>query len=166
MMASFGLHSLWVHPKYTWPRNDVSSSISTLFSISSTLEPNSVSFQFFSDERTYIPSPEFCPVQVLLKLARNVFPIAIWPRDGHANFVQKVPQNLQISSMILAIRGRRIQTSRHCDFAILSNLGASSNFTWVKADTESAVCPSQNGNLAITSMIFAAVICDADEPCS
>ena len=22
MMASFGLHSLWVHPKYTWTRND------------------------------------------------------------------------------------------------------------------------------------------------
>ena len=30
----------------------------------------------------------------------------------------------------------------------------------------SAACPSQLGNLAITSVIFAAVIWDADEPCS
>ena len=51
-------------------------------------------------------------------------------------------------------------------FRILSNLGASSNFTWVYADTASAACPSLPGNLAITSMIFAAVIWDADEPCS
>ena len=63
-------------------------------------------------------------------------------------------------------RGSRIQTSGHSDFQILSNVGASSNFTWVSADTASAAGPPQPDNLAITSMIFAAVICDADEPCS
>ena len=31
MSASWGLHSLWVHPKNTWSRNDVGSSISTFF---------------------------------------------------------------------------------------------------------------------------------------
>ena len=63
-------------------------------------------------------------------------------------------------------RGRRIQKSEHSDFEILSNLGASSNFIWVYVDTASAACPSQSGNLAITSITSAAVIWDAEEPCS
>ena len=63
-------------------------------------------------------------------------------------------------------RGRRIQMSGHSDLGIFNNLWASSIFTWVLADTASAACPSQPGNLEIISMTFAAVICDADEPCS
>ena len=39
-------------------------------------------------------------------------------------------------------------------------------FTWVSADTASAACPSQPGNLEMISMTFAAVICDAGDPCS
>ena len=38
--------------------------------------------------------------------------------------------------------------------------------TWVKADTASAACPAHRGSLEIMSMTFAAVIWDADEPCS
>ena len=34
------------------------------------------------------------------------------------------------------------------------------------ADTASAACPSQSGNLAITAITFAVVIWDVDEPCS
>ena len=56
--------------------------------------------------------------------------------------------------------------SGHSDFRILSHLGASCNFTWVYADTVSAACPSQSSNFAITSIIFAAVICDAEDPYS
>ena len=56
--------------------------------------------------------------------------------------------------------------SGHSDLGIFNNFGASSIFTWEKADTASAVCPSQPGNLEMISMILAAVICDADEPCS
>ena len=63
-------------------------------------------------------------------------------------------------------RGRCIHTSGPSDFGILGHLGASSNFTWVYADTASAACPSQPGNLAIKSTTFAAVIRVADEPCS
>ena len=63
-------------------------------------------------------------------------------------------------------RGSRIHSSGYSDSEILSNLGASSNFTWVSADTASAACPSQSGNLATTSITFSAVIWDADEPCS
>ena len=46
------------------------------------------------------------------------------------------------------------------------NVEASSIFLWVYADTASAACPSQSGNLAVTSMTFAAVTWDADEPSS
>ena len=63
-------------------------------------------------------------------------------------------------------RGRRIQMSGHSGFGIFSNLGPSSNFTWVHADNANAACLSQSGNFAITFMIFAAVICEADDPCS
>ena len=34
------------------------------------------------------------------------------------------------------------------------------------SDIESVACPSQSGSLALTSITFAAVICDSDEPCS
>ena len=39
-------------------------------------------------------------------------------------------------------------------------------FTWVQADTASAACPAQHGSLEMISMTFAAVISDADDPCS
>ena len=36
----------------------------------------------------------------------------------------------------------------------------------VLADTASATCPADPGSLAMISMTFAAVICDADDHCS
>ena len=35
----------------------------------------------------------------------------------------------------------------------------------MSADTASAACPVQSGSLAMTSITFAAVICEADDPC-
>ena len=49
--------------------------------------------------------------------------------------------------------------SGHSDLGSVSNAGASSILTSVHADTAPAV------TLAITSITFAAVICDADGPC-
>ena len=113
IIISFGSHSRWVHPKYTWSRNVVGSSRSTFF------------INFFHTE------PSF-------------------------------PQ--ETSKWIY--RGRGIHKSEHSDFRILSNLGTSSILTWVYAGTASAACPSQSGRLAMTSITFAVVIGDADEPCS
>ena len=62
--------------------------------------------------------------------------------------------------------GRRIQISGHSDFGIFSDCGASYIFTWEKADTASAACPAHRGSPDFMSMIFAAVIWDADDPCS
>ena len=56
--------------------------------------------------------------------------------------------------------------SGHSDFGIFNNFGSSSIVTWVFADIASAACPAQPGSLEMTSMPFAAVICDADDPCS
>ena len=62
--------------------------------------------------------------------------------------------------------GRRIQISGHSDIGVFDNDGASSVLSWVEADTASAACPAQPGGLDMPSITFAAVICDADEPCS
>ena len=56
--------------------------------------------------------------------------------------------------------------SGHSDVVIFNNFGVSSILTCVQADTASAACPAQPGSLDMISMTFAAVICDADDPCS
>ena len=38
--------------------------------------------------------------------------------------------------------------------------------TWVLAGAASAACPAHPGSLDMISMTFAAVTCDADDPCS
>ena len=66
-------------------------------------------------------------------------------------------------------RGIRIQIFGHSDlgFFFFEQPGSILHFyLGVGRFTASAACPSQTGNLEITSKIFAAVICGADEPCS
>ena len=56
--------------------------------------------------------------------------------------------------------------SEHSDFGFFNSVDESSILTWVQADTASAACPAHPGSLEIMSMTSAAVICDADVPCS
>ena len=63
-------------------------------------------------------------------------------------------------------RGRRIHMSGHSDLGIFQQSWSILQFYLSMGRTASAACPSQPGNLAVTSIIFAAVIWDADEPCS
>ena len=56
--------------------------------------------------------------------------------------------------------------SGHSDLGIFNNLGKSTILTSLQADTASAACPAQPGNLEMISMTFAGVICDAEDPCS
>ena len=56
--------------------------------------------------------------------------------------------------------------SGHSDLGIISYFGASSIFTWVSLDIGSAACLAHLGSLDMISMIFAAVIWDADDLCS
>ena len=122
-IVSFGLHSLWVQPKFSWSRNDVGSSISSFLSISPTWEPFSASFPPFlmastllteitlvSDERTYTPNSEFSPIQVLMMPVRIISPKAIRLMHDRTHFAQEVPRDLQFypHDFGLLCRGRRI----------------------------------------------------------
>ena len=62
--------------------------------------------------------------------------------------------------------GTRTQISGHSDFGFFNSDGASSILTWVWADIASAACPAHPGSRDKIHMTFAAVICDADDPCS
>ena len=110
----------------------------------------------------------FSPIQVPIELPRTVFPIAIpangWPYKFRSRNTTGSSFSTRFWPFVLSTTYPNIWTFWF--LGILSNLGASSNFTWKYADTASAACSSQAGNLATTSIIFAAVIWEADEPCS
>ena len=120
-----------------------------------------------SDGRTCIPNSVLSPIHVQIKLLRIVFPIAPQLMNDHTNFVQDVPQDLPCLPKMLAIYVVE-NVSKHLDNPIYDFLGffGASKFTWVQADTASTACPWQPGNLAITSVNFATIIWDANEPCS
>ena len=65
-------------------------------------------------------------------------------------------------------RGRRIQKSGHSDFGIFQHYGRILQILLecTRILHQSVACSSQSGYLGITSITFAAVIWDADEPCS
>ena len=126
---------------------------------------------FSSNSSTWQPysavsPPSWCHPHILTE-TNPVFDERTYIPNSVTNFVQEISQSLQIYHMILVFqlcRGRHIQTSENSDLGILSNLGASFNFTSVLTDTTSPAWPSRPGNIAITSMIVAAIIWDADEP--
>ena len=104
-----------------------------------------------------------------LTLALIAFPATVLSKDDRTDFAQEKTTGSPIQDHESGhlCRGRRIHMSGHFDCGIFINFGASSIFTWVLADTTSAACASQPGNLGMISMTFAAVIiCDADETCS
>ena len=108
------------------------------------------------------------PIQAPTELPRTVFPTRHLRVGVRTNFVQEEPPDLQCLTKILATCVVE-DVSKNLDIltlGILSNLGASSNFTWVYADTASSACPSPSSSLAMISITFVAVIRDADEPCS
>ena len=78
--------------------------------------------------------------------------------DVRTNFAQEEPHGLQCLTM----------TSAVCvveDLSIYMDT-LSLEFWNFGADTASAACPAQSGSLATPSTTYAAVIWDADEPCS
>ena len=89
------------------------------------------------------------------------------PKDDRTDFAQEEqldpPYWIMIGHLCF---GRRVQIFGHPDVGIFNNVGASSILTQVLPETASAACPEHPGSLEIMSMTFAAVICDADDPCS
>ena len=104
---------------------------------------------------------ELFPKCILIELSRT--------KDDRTDFVQEEQPDLPYWTHDFGhlCFGRRIQNIWIFGPWEFSNTyGASSIFTWVLADTASAAFPEHPGSLEIMSMILAAVICDADDPCS
>ena len=162
---------------FTWTRNDVGSSRSTCFSnffhmeaicwffpVSSTYTGKyNPCFQWKKD----IPSSILFPIQAPIEPLRTVPSTSDQQVGVRFNFRSRGTTRSSMLDQDFGhlCRGRRIHTAGHSDLGILSNLGASSIFTDVWADTASTACPSQSANLATTSITFAALIWNADEPC-
>ena len=106
-----------------------------------------------SDGRTSIPNPLLFPNRVLIEHPRSVSLIRASQVGVRTNFEQEEPLDLQCRSICHLCHGRRIHMSGHSDFGSLSNLEASSIWTWVYADTALAACPSMSGSLAMTSLV-------------
>ena len=125
-------------------------------SISSTLEPFSAFFQPFSchpriptrtilvfGEQKDIHNSAPSPIQVPIELPQIVFSTRGLQVGVHTSFVREEPLGLRSLTMIFALCVVEDGSiSGHSDFGILSNRGASSIFTWVSADTASAVSPA------------------------
>ena len=170
-----------MQPKYTWSRKDVgypkSTSLLSTFHIgsmfcffpanfmSSTCTDQNNPFSRCTNKHFQL---ETFSQLYFKRISQIAFPLTVLPKDDRTVFVQEERLGLRYWTTDFGhwCRARRIQTSGHCDLEILRKLGASSIFTWVYADTASAACPSQPGNLEMISMILAAVIWDAEDPCS
>ena len=115
-----------------------------------------------------IPNWKLSPNRILIRFSQIAFshnsPAKGWPYRFRSR--GKTGSSILDHDFGHLCRGRRIQMSRHSDLGIFYNFGAYSIFTWVQADTASAACPAHPGSLDLISMPFAAVICDAEEPCS
>ena len=114
------------------------------------------------------PVWNFFPTGFQQELSRIAFPIIVLSEADHTDFAQEERLDLPYWTKILANcvsvdvpKYLHILTS---EFSITN--GSSSFLTWVYADTASAACPAHPGSLAMTSITFAAVMCDADDPCS
>ena len=102
-------------------------------------------------------------------LSQIAFPTTVLPKDGHTDFAQEERLGLPHWAMIWAIlcRGRHIKMSGHSDLGIFWNFGASSFFNLsVSRYCVSCLSCAPWQALNMISMTFAAVICDADDPCS
>ena len=122
----------------------------------------------FHDEQGDIPNLEFSPSHVSIRFSQIAFPTTVLPQDDRTDSAQEEHLGLPFWTMIWAICVvvDESKMSGHYDFGIFNDCGASFILTRVSADTASAACPAQPDSLEMISMTFAAVICDADDPCS
>ena len=109
----------------------------------------------FHDEQRDIPNLEFSPIHVSIGFSQIAFPIIVLPKDDHTDFAQEERLGLPYWTMILAICVV-VDESKCLDTPILEFSIICEHLPF--ADTASAACPSQPGNLEMISMILAAVI--------
>ena len=106
-----------------------------------------------------IPNLELSPIHASIGSSQIAFPITVLPKDDHTDFIQEEPLGLPYWTMISVICVV-VDQSKCLDTPIFgfSIISEHLPLIWVSADTSSAACPSQPGNLEMISMILAAVI--------
>ena len=122
----------------------------------------------FHDVQRDIPNLEFSPIHVSIGLSQIAVPTTVLLKDDRTDSFQEERLGLPYWTMILAICVVE-DVSVYLDMLIWEFWAIwerPPRFTCVCADTASAACPSQSGSLAMTPIPFAAVVCEADEPCS
>ena len=113
------------------------------------------------DERTDVSNRVLSPVLVPIELPQTVFPTRGQQVGDRASFVREEALDLQCLTMTLAICV--VDDVSTCQGILTLDVEA---ILEQQADAASDACPGQPGGLAMTSISSAAVICDADEPCS
>ena len=106
-----------------------------------------------------IPNLQFSPSHVSIGFSQIAFPKIVLPKDDRTDSFQEERLGFPYWTMILAICVV-VDESKSLDTPILefSTICEHLPFLpWVYADTASAACPSQPGNLEMISMILAAV---------
>ena len=122
----------------------------------------------FQGERRSIPTWKPSPNRTSIGFSQIAFPIIVLPKDDHADFAQEKRLGLPYWTMILAICVV-VDESKCLDTPIWEFSIICEHLPFLlgyKTDTASAACPAQPGNLEMISMTFAAVIWDAEDPCS
>ena len=108
------------------------------------------------------------PKPYFIERSQMAFPTVVLPEDDHYRFRSRGTTGSSILDHDLGhlCLGRCMQFSGRSDFGVFNNVGASSTPTRVQTGPASVACPADPGSLAITSIPYAAVTCDADDPCS
>ena len=145
--------------------------------ISSTWELYSAVFQTFSchprvltrtilvfGEQKDMPSPVLFPIQVPIELPQIVFPTRGQQLDVRTSFVREEPPGLRCLTMIWAIYAVE-DVSIHLDIQTVNfdKCGASSILPGCKLILRRRLVQGILSS-AITSISFAAVVCEADDP--
>ena len=174
-------HCLWVDPKYTWSRNDVHSPKST--SLFSTFHIGSI-FCFFpahlmSSTYTDKNNPysrctnkhsqlETFSQPYFIRIYQIAFPITVLPKDDHRDFVQEERLGLPYWTMILAICVV-VDESKCLDIPIWEFSISLEHLPFLPGYEQILRQLLVLRTLAIWiwyPWFFAAVMCDADDPCS
>ena len=114
-----------------------------------------------------VPSLELVPNCVPIELDQIAFPIIVLPEGDRTDSFREERLGLPYWTMIWAICVV-VDESKCLDIPILELAKTLMHLPFwpVSADTASAACPEHPGSLEKMSMTFAAVIWDADHPCS
>ena len=165
--SQFGTFSIQVHPK-------TSSNCVSFCNPADVQEvPRNLVFvshcrQFPMNEQAFRIRP-LLPIQVPSKLPRTVFPTKDQQVGVRTIFIPEEPLDLQMLDHDLGhlCRGRRVHISRHSDKGNFNNFGAS--FHFYLGVGRYCIPLLDLRTLAVWiwyPMTFAAVMCDADDPCS